>query len=78
MGLCPISGVNVHRYFIKLLQAGHGVEKHHYNTSSFDSLHGPAHDVWCETLKILEHTHSKGLTQNLVSIFVKTIFDLLS
>ena len=76
MRLSSESIVNIHRDWIELLQASESVEKHHDSATTFYSLDGSTEDIRCDTLEVLQDAHAKGLTQDLVRVFIVAIPDV--
>lgn len=77
MSFCSVPSVHVHANRVKLLQAGHGIEHHDAKSAPLHSLNRPAEDIRGDALKVLEHAHAKGLTQNFVGVLVVGVPDVL-
>lgn len=70
MRIGSVSLVDVHRDGMQLLQAGHRPHQKDDQSSSFDSLDGPAEKVGRQCFKILQDEHLVGITQYLMRFFV--------
>jgi hypothetical protein len=69
--------MHVHRDGVKLFQRSQSVEQKDYDTSSFDCLNSSAENIRRDALKVLDDAHAKSLTQDLVSVLVVAVPDVL-
>ena len=76
MCLGPVSWMDIHRDWVELFQASHGVEKHHNQTTALHGLNGPAKDIRGYALEVLQNAHSKGLTQDPMAVLVVAVPDI--
>ena len=77
MCIRAISIVNIHADRVQLLQTSQRIEKHDDNATSLNSFHGTAKHIRRKTLEVLQHTHAKRLTEDLVRVFVETEANIL-
>mmetsp|Transcript_3534 Transcript_3534/g.7832 ORF Transcript_3534/g.7832 Transcript_3534/m.7832 type:complete len:365 (-) Transcript_3534:244-1338(-) len=76
VSLGPEPRVDIHGHRVKLSKRVKLTQKQNHDATAFDSLNCTGKKVRGKSLKILKHAHSKGLTQNLVSVLVVAPLDL--
>ncbi|CRK36922.1 hypothetical protein BN1708_007250 [Verticillium longisporum] len=77
VGLGTVPVVDVHGQVVELLQAVHTLEQQDDEAATLNRLHGLGENVGRQCLEVLEDTHAKGVSENLLSLLVVDVADVV-
>jgi hypothetical protein len=69
--------VDVHRQVVQLSQTVHALEQHDNQTSALDRLYRSREDVGRDGFEVLQDAYAKGVSQNLLRLFVVGVSDVV-